>query len=290
MSFRQRYGPWAIVAGASEGTGRAFARAIAAEGVACLLVANSGPLDQTAEEIRRDFGVDCRTAHIDLARPEAFGEIVAAASGLEVGLYVANAGADPYGVGFHDRPVADWLDLIRINVTTTVEACHHFGGLMRERRRGGLLLVNSGACYGGGGQLAIYTAAKAFQLNLSESLWSELRPYGVAVLTLVLGKTDTPAYHRLQARKGAPSSSDLAPAEAVAALGLARLAHGPVCNWGLDDADAGQLLASAKTRRERVLAIDAAIAAGFAAGPPRAARSDRIPTDLASRPASTGGA
>lgn len=259
MSFADRYGPWAVVAGASEGTGRSFARAIAQRGVPSFLIANGGPLDETAAEIRRDFGVECRTARVDLAGPGAFAEIAAAVGSAEVGLYVANAGADPHGSRFHDREVMDWLDLIRINVTTTVQSCHHFGGLMRERRRGGLLLVNSGACYGGCGSLAIYTATKAFQLNLAESLWSELRPYGVDVLTLVLGQTDTPAYHRLQVKKGMPSGPNLASPDAVAELGLERLPHGPVCHWDLADEAAGDLPASAAVRRERVVAMDAAL-------------------------------
>ncbi|CAN7623496.1 SDR family NAD(P)-dependent oxidoreductase [Phenylobacterium sp. LjRoot225] len=268
MTFQERYGPWAVVAGASEGVGRSFARAIAAKGVHCILLANGGPLEEAAVEIEADYRVECRTAHIDLSRPETFAEIVAAVGPRDIGLYVANAGADPYGARFHDRPASDWLGLIGTNITTTVQSCHHFGGRMRTRRRGGLLIVNSGACYGGCGSLAIYTAAKAFQLNLSESLWSELRPHGVDVLTLVLGQTDTPAYHRLQAKKGMPSSPNLASPDAVAAVGLERLPHGPVCNWGLADDDAGYLPASAAERRERVVAIEAALERVFGKAEP----------------------
>ena len=73
MSLRERYGPWAVVAGASEGTGRSFARALAAQGVATLLIANGGPLEETAEGIRRDFGVECRTARGSTTSPSATG-------------------------------------------------------------------------------------------------------------------------------------------------------------------------------------------------------------------------
>ena len=214
--FRERYGPWAIVAGASEGTGRSFARQIAAHGVACILIANSGPLDAVVEEIKAESGVDCVAARIDLSASDAFERIVAATGERSVGLYVANAGADSLGARFLDREIDAWLDLMHINITTTVRSCHHFGKLMLERRRGGILIVNSGACYGGAGRLAIYTACKAFQLNLCESLWSELRPFGVDVLSLVLGQTDTPAFHRLQAKKGRPSPRNLASPDEVA--------------------------------------------------------------------------
>ena len=269
MSFADRYGPWAIVAGASEGTGRSFARAIAAEGVSSLLIANSGPLEETASDVRRDFGVKCVTARIDLGRVDAFVQVLSAAGTREIGLYVANAGADRFGERFHDRSVADSLDLVHLNITTTVGACHHFGGLMRRRGRGGLVLVNSGACYGGGSTLAIYTAVKAFQLNFAESLWSELKPFGVDVLTIVLGKTDTPAYRRLQAKKDMPIGTDLASPDEVARTALARLPFGPIHNVGLADGEAGYLPASAATRRDRVVAMEAAIALGFGkSGPP----------------------
>jgi short-subunit dehydrogenase len=278
QGFKERYGPWAVVAGASEGTGRAFARALAAEGLSCVLIANGGPLNELAEELRGEFGVDCVAAPIDLAGPDAFADIVAAVGDREVGLYVANAGADKFGDRFHDRPVSDSMDLVRINVVSQVHGCHHFGGLMRRRGRGGLLLVNSGACYGGGSFLAIYTAVKAFQLNFAESLWAELRPHGVDVLTLVLGKTDTPAYHRLQAKKGMPSGTGLASPDEVAAAGLARLPFGPVHNFGQADEAAGQLPGSAAARRVRVVALDAAIEQVFGKQPgPDLAGQDGAP-------------
>jgi short-subunit dehydrogenase len=259
IDFRGRYGPWAIVAGASEGTGRSFARQIAANGVSCILIANGGPLEAVGKEIRSESDVDCVTADIDLSAPEAFEQIVAATGRREIGMYVANAGTDLYGSRFLQCDVKAWLDLIRINVITTVQSCHYFGKLMFERRRGGLILVNSGACYGGGDRLATYTACKAFQLNLSESLWSEFCPHGVDVLSIVLGQTDTPAYHRLQAKKGMPSAPNLASPDEVARTALARLPYGPVHNFGLADDETGALLASANLRRERVVLMKAAI-------------------------------
>ena len=263
MSFQEKYGPWAIIAGASEGTGRSFSRAIAARGVHCIMIANGGPLEQEAAAIRSEFGVEVVTALIDLSRPDSFGQILAAAGSREIGLYVSNAGTDPFGSRFHDKPVTGWLDIIGVNIGTMVQSAHHFGGQMRQRGHGGLLMVNSGACYGGGDRLAIYTACKAFQLNFCESIWTELRKWGVDVLTLVLGKTDTPSYHRLQERKGMPSDSKLASPDAVAEEGLSRLPFGPVHNFGMADDQMGYAPFSAAQLRARVLAMDKAIAEGF---------------------------
>src|SRR5579871_6341120 len=150
MSFVERYGPWAVVAGASEGTGRALARKIAANGVPCILVARrEGPLAALADEIRTESGIACTTAAIDLTSPDAPDQIIAAVGIREVGLFVSNAGADTNNARFFERDLDVWLDHVRLNVITTLTCCHHFGKLMRARGKGGLLLVNSGACYGG---------------------------------------------------------------------------------------------------------------------------------------------
>jgi short-subunit dehydrogenase len=259
MSFVERYGPWAVVAGASEGTGRAFARKIASNGVPCILVARrEGPLATLAEEIRSESGLECITAAIDLTSPDATDRIVAAVGDREVGLFVSNAGADTNGARFLDRDLDAWLDHVRLNVITTLSCCYHFGRLMRARRKGGLLLVNSGACYGGASFMAAYTASKAFALNFGESLWAELRPHGVDVLSLVLGRTDTPAFRKLLAEKGQSVPPGLASPDDVAEMGLARLPEGPVHNWGLADDVAGYAPSSAAARRARILAIDVA--------------------------------
>lgn len=256
MSFRERYGPWAVIAGASEGTGREFAMQIAAEGVSCILLARrAAPLEKLAEEIRKT-GVECLTASVDLALPDAAERIAEVVGPREVGLYVNNAGADPNGAQFLDKDVQSWVDLAQRNVITTLKCCHHFAGPMRQRRRGGLLLVNSGACYGGGSFLATYAASKAFDLVFAEGLWAELHRHGVDVLTLVMGQTDTPAYRALLAEKGLPHPENWASPADVARTGLAQLPHGPIYNWGQANDVAGYAPNSPDARRERIQMID----------------------------------
>jgi short-subunit dehydrogenase len=258
MAFRDKYGPWAIVAGASEGTGRSFARKLAEQGVSCLLIALDGPLEEVAEEVR-GCGVECLTARIDLSRPEAADRIVAAAGDREVGLYVSNAGGDSIASRYLDHEVADWVGLAHVNIITTMQACHRFGRQMRERGRGGLLLVNSGGCYGGGSFLVTYNSCKAFLLNFAEGLWAELHPHGVDVLSINCGMMDTPNFHRILAKTGMTvPREELASTDEVVEVALARLPHGPVHNWGLADDEGGYAVTSAAGRRERVLAMDAA--------------------------------
>ena len=80
--------------------------------------------------------------------------------------------------------------------------------------------------------MAVYSGAKAFDLCFGESLWAELHPHGVDVLSLVLVVTDTPALRKLFANKGQSLPSRMASPAHVAEVGLARLPLGPVYNWG----------------------------------------------------------
>lgn len=259
MKFAERYGPWAVIAGASEGTGRAFARQVAAQGVNCILIARrDAQLTALAADIGAESDVECVTAAIDLTAPDAFDRILAATGEREVGLFISNAGADPNGAYFLDRDHATWGKLVQRNVVTMMQCSHHFAKPMCARGKGGLLLVNSGACYGGSAFMAAYSASKAFMLCFVESLWAELRHDGVDVLTLILQMTDTPAFRALLAEKGLPVPPSIASPEDVAVTGLARLPHGPIHNWGLEEDIGGYAMVSASARRARVLAIEEA--------------------------------
>jgi short-subunit dehydrogenase len=264
MEFKERYGPWALIAGASEGTGRAFARRAAREGLNCILVARrEAPLQALAAEIRAESGVECLAVPLDLSQPDASERLIASIGTHEVGLFINNAGADPNGARFLENDLENWVELVQRNVLTTLRNAHHFGRQMRDRKRGGIILVGSGACYGSSSHLAVYSATKAFDLCLGEGLWSELRHTGVHVLNLILGRTDTPAFRDLLARKGLPVPNELASPDEVADVGFARLPHGPVHNWGLQDDEAGYAISSAAQRRERVLFLESMSKATF---------------------------
>ena len=256
MTFAENYGPWTLVLGASEGTGRAFARQLAAHGVPSILVARrAAPLAALADEIRAETGIGCVTATIDLSRPGALEHIAAAVGDREIGLFICNAGGDPNGLAFLDCELSAWRDLVQRNVMTMMDCAYHFGAPMRARGHGGILLVNSGACYGGTSTMGPYSGSKAFMLCFAEGLWAEMRSCGVDVLTLVLGRTDTPEFRRFLAAKAMDLPGDVARAEDVARTGLARLAHGPIHNIGQADDQPGMSPMSAADRRRRVDAV-----------------------------------
>jgi short-subunit dehydrogenase len=272
MGFAEKYGPWAVIAGASEGTGSSFAHQVAQQGVNCILIARrEGPLKKLADELRTQHGIECVTGCVDLAAADAIERIAAVVGEREVGLFISNAGADPNGALFLENDLARWDELVTRNVVTVMRSCYHFAGPMRSRGRGGIIIVGSGACYGGLTGITVYSATKAFDLCFGEGLWAELRPHGVDVLNLILGRTDTPAHRELMQRRGMPMPTNLASPDDVAKIGLARLPLGPVHNWALEDDETGYAISSASSRRQRILSIDAASKAYWGRKYPRTA-------------------
>ncbi len=256
MTFAEKYGPWALIAGASDGVGLAFARRLAREGMKLILVSRSqAKLDKAADELRA-LGTECVTVSADLSKPEGSSQAIAAAGGREVGLVITNCGADSINSKFLDADIADWEGLAAMNVTTKLRLAHHFGRAMRDRGRGGLILVNSGACYSGMYGLATYCGSKGFVLNFAEGLWAELRHEGIDVLSLVLGQTDTPSYRATLEKSGQPLPENWAGPDDVADTALAQLPHGPIYNWGQANDVAGYASGSPDDRRAKILYIE----------------------------------
>jgi len=256
IDLAAKYGPWALITGASDGVGLAFARRLAGSGLNLILVARNPVKLATAKVEVEALGAQCVTASVDLADPEAAHRIAAAAEGHEVGLLITNAGADSVNSKFLDADISAWDGLATMNVMTTMRLAHHFGRAMRTRGRGGMILVNSGACYAGFSGLAAYCASKGFVLNFAESLWAELRHHGIDVLTMVLGQTDTPSYRATLERSGHAPPENWASPEDVAEVALAQLPHGPIYNWGQSNDVAGMAPNSPDQRRAKVLYVE----------------------------------
>src|SRR5690242_4367915 len=197
--FAQRYGRWAVIAGASEGVGASLADQLAARGLDLVLIArNQALLDEVAAGVRQRHHVDARAVPLDLTVPDISERVADATDGLEVGLVVYNAGAANRTVEFLDDSFDDSLRQIKLACVGPVALARHFAPAMRERGRGGIVLVSSLACLAGASLLAVYSAVKAFNVNLAEGLWAELRPFGVDVCCTPLGMTYTEAFQRLR--------------------------------------------------------------------------------------------
>ncbi|MES2263886.1 MAG: SDR family NAD(P)-dependent oxidoreductase [Pseudomonadota bacterium] len=259
-TLKRQYGPWVLIAGASQGVGAAFARHCASLGLNCVLVARRvAPLEALRDELVNEHGVEVLLLPQDLSVDGAAAQLRQAVGEREIGLFVYNAGGDPYITHFLDTPAADWAALVRLNTQTVMECCHAFGGRMVERGHGGIILLGSHSGLGGVRKLSVYSATKGFGMNLGESLWAEWRTRGVHVLNLVIGATDTPHMRASLAKMNIPGASDIALAtpEEVVEAALRQLPDGPTLIYPDDKNTAPGGTPLGSVRREHVLRMSA---------------------------------
>lgn len=270
MEFADKYGPWALVAGASDGVGAAMADELARQGLNVILLARrQSALDAVAAGIRERYGVETRTLAIDLAQQGASTKVIEATDDLQVGFLVYCAGADPNFEPFLTSPLTNAESLVQRNCVVPLQLCHHYAQPMVARARGGIVIFGSGAGFAGGPNMVAYGASKAFDMVFTEALWAELHDKGVDVLGLILGKTDTPALRNLEFRRGVLESEDCTPSDAasvdsVVEKAFANLTNGPTCLVGPEIEMAAQLMASVG-RNEAVKFIAQAIEASMGA-------------------------
>jgi hypothetical protein len=219
----RRFGPWAVVTGASSGIGEAMAWQLAAAGLDLVLVARrEHRLRVLAAALAGRHGTACRVVALDLAAADCLTRLRTVTDALDIGLLVSNAGVAVVAELVH-RELDEVESELAVNALTHVRLGHHFGARLARRGAGGLLLVSSIAGRQPIAGLATYAAAKSFVTLLGESLHEELRPRGVTVTVLVAGPTDTPM--RTAMGFGASRMRPLSPT-ACAREGLQALARG----------------------------------------------------------------
>ncbi len=219
--FTQKYGSWALVTGAAMGLGAEFALQLAQKGLSIIAIDNNqAALEATAQGIKSKTNVDVRPIHLDLARADFLEVLLPQIEDCEVGLLVNNAGISK--IGYFAPQSKDFLSQqLHINTKVVLLLTHHFTQQMQARKRGGIIILSSGAGELSSAYNAVYAATKAFDLKLAESLWAELKPFGVDVLGFMPGPTKTPGYIA-QGGDGAGSmvmSAQVSVQQALKALG-----------------------------------------------------------------------
>ena len=191
LRLRERYGDWAVITGASSGLGREFARALAAEGISCVLLARREErLEEIAAELRAAHGVAVRVVVADLGDPTGQARAVAAVRDLEVGLLVNNAGFGLAGALERQDPLR-LREMIELNCQAPVALTRALVPSMVARARGGIIVVASVAGRQAVPLFATYSASKAFDILFGEALWGELRDRNVDVCVLQPGPVAT---------------------------------------------------------------------------------------------------
>jgi short-subunit dehydrogenase len=213
----KRYGPWALIAGASEGIGAAFARELSARGLKVVLVARR---PEPLSDLAASLPGESRHVAADLAA--GLDKVYAETADLEVGLVVANAAFSPIGA-FTQSSEEELNRALDLNCRAPMLLARHYLPGMVARGRGGFIVMSSLAGAQGSPGLAAYAGTKAFDAVFAESLWGELRPTGVDVLTCVAGAVSTP---NLAAASQRSAPGTVSP-EVVVATALKALGKGP---------------------------------------------------------------
>ncbi len=190
-SWKERYGEWALVTGASVGIGEEFCLQLAEKGMNIISVARREELlKELGEELTTKFDVQTREVAVDLIKDDAAERIEEAVSDLKVGLLINNAGFGQLGT-FHKNSAQRDDEMIRLNCLTPVALTHKFLPKMVERERGGVIFLASTSAYQATPYFSVYGATKVFNLHLGEAIWAEYRKKGIDIMALSPGYTNT---------------------------------------------------------------------------------------------------
>jgi short-subunit dehydrogenase len=221
--FKSKYGPWAIVAGASEGLGAAFAEELAKYGLNLILIARRlDKLETLASTLQSQYNIEIVFHSIDLADFDQTKHFISQLK-TNIGLLVYNAAYAPISY-FENISEEDLKRIVDVNIKTPLLLTKFVSKQMIEKRKGGIVLMSSLAGNQGSPKIATYAASKAFNAIFAEGIWNELKKHNVDVIASCAGAISTPGYKNAQNTKDAPGTLS---ANSVAEKTLNALGKGP---------------------------------------------------------------
>ena len=177
MDLKEKYGSLALIAGASEGIGAAYAHHLAAAGINLVLVARrKEQLEQFAAELTTRYGIETICIQEDLADTDAADRIAEHIKAYEINLFIYNAGNSYIGK-FEEQSWKVHKDIAITNMITPLQLVHNIAPEMLKRGKG-----------------ATYAATKAFDQILAEGLWYEWKNRGIDVIACCAGATSSPNF------------------------------------------------------------------------------------------------
>ncbi|WP_026352509.1 SDR family NAD(P)-dependent oxidoreductase [Yoonia vestfoldensis] len=218
-NFKGRFGPSALITGASDGIGRAFAVALAERGFDLILVARrQDVLETLATDLSARFGVEVQVIASDLSDPAAVPALLVETDAASVGLVIAAAGFGSAGA-FLDLDPATEANMVDLNCRSVVALCHGFGQRLAQQGRGGIVLFSSLVGFSGAPYSATYAATKGFVQSFAEGIAPELGARGVSVLSVAPGPVGTGFAARAGMQMGQAATPETIAGGALAALG-----------------------------------------------------------------------
>jgi short-subunit dehydrogenase len=191
--------PLAVVTGASSGIGLELAKLFAAHDHDVIVAAEDADIHAVAQGLR-DSGVGSEAVQVDLASDQGVDELHRAVkhTGRPVAAIALNAGRGAGGAFATDTKLEDELEIIDLNVRSTVHLAKHIVRDMVERDEGRILFTSSVASTMPGSFQAVYNASKSFVQSFALALRNELKDTGVTVTSLMPGPTETEFFERAE--------------------------------------------------------------------------------------------
>jgi len=203
---------FAVVTGASTGIGFELARQFAEHGFDLVVAAENPELGEAAAQLR-SIGVQVTPIQVDLARPEGVIRLYDGirAVGRPVDALALNAGIGAGGAFATDTDLDQELEIVDLNVRSTVHLTKLVLRDMVARDEGRLLFTSSIASTMPGAFQAVYNASKSFVQSFALAIRNELKDTGITVTSLMPGPTDTEFFERadmLDTKVGAGEKDD----------------------------------------------------------------------------------
>jgi len=200
LGFKEKYGPYAIIAGGSDGLGYAFAESLARRGINLILFARQKErLELAAIRLRNEYNIDAISIAADMFDYDNIKNIVSSLN-VKIGLLIYNAAFAPIRL-FEDLSEEELIKINNINVKTPLLLTKLISERMIKDKRGGIILMSSLAGTQGSPKISTYAATKAFNTILAEGLWWELKKHNIDVLASCAGAISTPGYNNAKKKK-----------------------------------------------------------------------------------------
>ncbi|MBO0441038.1 7beta-hydroxysteroid dehydrogenase [Candidatus Enterococcus ikei] len=192
--FKEKYGAWGIIFGATDGVGKAMAKFLAERKLNVVLVGRrTAALDELGKGLAEEYQVEYQVVTEDLSTNQAIERIIEQTKELDIGFVSYVACLSVFGP-FSEHTWEDEEKMLQINIVSFTKYFHYYTKLFKEKNRGGIINIGSMSGLTGSPYIAQYGAGKSFIIKMTEAVGFEMLDTNVDIMVPILGSTITPSF------------------------------------------------------------------------------------------------